>query len=244
MKETRLARPSSATCPESCAMRSGPPRSSVPRAAGDHLRDALHGLRRHRPGLLHAGQQRHADGRDGWYIDRAAADAQQTDVLTVRTPARRYAPARCWSAPSRRDGDRQRSGPGGPSTMRWMSVERRAPGWPAIASIRSLACSPAFAAAVPGITPPTTGRVTGMPIAGEQQAEQHHGQQEIRDRPGRDDDGALPDHLFVKRAPGDPGGADLGATLLRPFLAVQLHVAAQRQPGELPARCRAGPSSW
>ena len=83
------------------------------------------------------------------------------------------------------------------------------------------------------------------PGGGEQHGEQHHGQQEVGDRSGRDDESARADGLLVEHPARDPAAVRCGTGwLIRggnfgTFLAMQLHVAAERQPGQLPHRADA-----
>ena len=108
---------------------------------------------------------------------------------------------------------------------------------PSICSIRSPGCRPAFSAALAGVTSPTTGSMTGLARGREQPGEQHERQHEIGDRSGRDHDRARASTLFSwKVRPGCQAAARLGRRVLRPLLAVQLHVAAERQPGQPPLR--------
>ena len=86
-------------------------------------------------------------------------------------------------------------------------LERLRSAAPPIATMRSLASSPARAAAPSGSTSPMTGQGDRPSDGHEQAGEQHHREQEIRDRPGGDDDGARAHRLFVEGLAGYPARA-------------------------------------
>ena len=76
----------------------------------------------------------------------------------------------------------------------------------------------------------------GAADSGIQRGEQHGREHDVRNRSRGHHDGARPHLLLVEGLTRQPQRPHIGGHIVGPLLAVQLHIAAEGNPGELPQR--------
>jgi len=94
-------------------------------------------------------------------------------------------------------------------------------GTPSMAVMRSPFLNPASAAGDPSLTEPTEGLRINMPVARAMTKKNQHGQQDVEERPGEDNQNALQD-AFV----GEGERQELRVQLLVRLLSHHLHVSS------------------